>query len=829
MGEVYKAEDIRLNRTVAVKISKASFSERFEREAKIISTLNHPHICTLFDIGHHDGVHYLVMEFVEGAALKGPLPADKVLNYGAQIAAALDAAHRKSIIHRDLKPGNILVNSNGVKLLDFGLAKIGYAAIAADDATLTRPLTQQGSIMGTYQYMAPEQLEGKDADARSDIWAFGCVLYEIATGKRAFEGATQASLIGNILRGPTPQVASTVPAWPPALDRVIRRCLAKDPDDRWQSARDILLELREMVSSPPTSGISAAPELAARPVRAHGWKAAAATLAAGCIALAGLAFRREQSPAPEPVNMEIMAPIGHALQAGGNSVRISPDGRHLAFRARSLSAGKQHIWVRSLASFESRPLTAGVGTAVSPFWSPDSLSVGFFSDGTLMRVGLDGTPPVVICEAAGDRGAAWAPGLILFSASGAGLLKVKDTGGTPAPLTVLNKAEGDHEHEGPFLLPDRKRFLFRIMSTKPERSGVYVGSLDGTEPRKVNLAMTRNFFGFALMPRDVSLMVQRLDPESLELAGEPILVHPNASLVNASISANGTLAYLPSPEVRDGVAVVLDRAGAKLRTISAPGPGQIGHFEISPDGSRVSGDWNEDLYLFDLATGRPTRLTFDREEENTSVWSADGSYLYFSAAGRLKRVAASGAGRPVTVAEIAHHHKHVSPDGKFIVVQMVGEGSQMLQTFALETGRKTEVLILGDNPRFSPDGRWIAYDRREGDGSEVYVESWPPGKGKWQISSGGGVIPRWRGDGRELYFAAPGLRGIFAVPISTDGAALKPGTPRQLFEMTRPANAPAAARFDVTPDGQRFIISEQVGDPPERRIRVIVNWAQNMK
>jgi Tol biopolymer transport system component len=571
--------------------------------------------------------------------------------------------------------------------------------------------------------------------------------------------------------------------------------------------------------------------LATHPNRAFGWKAATAVLAIGCIALAALSFRREQAPPPEPINMEIRAPFGYALQFGGNSIRISPDGRHLVFRARSLSGGgKQHIWLQSLATFEPRPLTAGSGTEVSPFWSPDSRSVGFFSDGKLMRVGLDGAPPVVICEASGDRGAAWAPDLILFGASGAGLQKVKDTGGAPAPLTVLNKAEGDYEHEGPFLLPDQKRFLFRIMSTKPERSGIYAGSLDGAEPRKVTLGMTRNFFGFALMPRDASLIAQRLDPESLELAGEPILVHSSAYLVNASISSNGTLAYLPTPEVQDSVVVILDRAGTRLRTISAPGPGSIGHFEISPDGRRVSGEWNEDLYLFDLATGRPTRLTFDREDENTSVWSADGSYLYFSTAGRLKRVATSGAGGPVTVAEIAHHHKHASPDGKFIVFQMGGQGSQMLQAFALETGRKTEVLISGDNPRFSPDGKWIAYDHRNGDTVDVFVESWPPGKGKWQISSGGGMVPRWRGDSKELYFAAPGMQAIFAVPISVNGGVLTAGSPRQLFKITQPAALrSAAARFDVTPDGQQFITSEQAGDPPESTVRVIVNWAQNLK
>ena len=561
MGEVWKARDTRLDRIVAIKISKQQFSERFEREARAVAALNHPHICQLYDVGPD----YLVMEFVDGTPLKGPMPIDKAVEYAGQILEALDAAHRKGITHRDLKPANILVTKQGIKLLDFGLAK-QTAPLKEDGATLTQALTSQGEIVGTLQYMAPEQLQGKETDARSDLFSFGCVLYEMLTGKRAFEGGSAASVIAAILeREPAPLTAA------PPLDRVVRRALAEDPDQRFQTARDLKAALTWALEQPP-------PAAGVKTGRRWWWIAAAALVAIGALDGWSIAHFR-QPPADERVfRLQIDPPEGGRFVFGNfvGGIALSPDGRTAAFVA--TANGKTGLWVRPLDGTTAR-LIPGTQGAAYPFWSPDSKSVGFLGAGKLQRVDLAGGAPLTICSTTPARGGAWSSdGQIIFGTSASGLFQVPASGGTPAPLTTLDASRGERAHRWPQMLPGG-RFLYEVQSDKPEYKGVYAASLAKPGERVWLLATDTSAVyapgaggkGYLLWLRGTTLFAQEFEPGPLKLGGEP---HPTADPVakiailgeaHVAASANGVLLY--SGSNLSSQLTWLDRAGRPLGVV----------------------------------------------------------------------------------------------------------------------------------------------------------------------------------------------------------------------------------------------------------------------
>ncbi|MGH9363953.1 MAG: protein kinase domain-containing protein, partial [Thermoanaerobaculia bacterium] len=499
MGEVYKAKDTRLERTVAIKVLPAHLSsseemrQRFEREARAISQLSHPHICALYDVGSHEGTEYLVMEYLEGETLatrlaKGSLPLDQTLSCGIQIADALDKAHRQGIVHRDLKPGNVMLTKSGVKLLDFGLAKLRQAESEPVASRLSAlgtegtPLTAEGTLLGTLQYMAPEQLEAKEADARTDIFAFGATLYEMATGRKAFSGTSQASLISAIMTAEPALISTIQPMTPPALDRMVKTCLAKDPDERWQNAHDLMRELRWIAELGSQAGVPG-PVVARRKSRERfSWGLTAVTLLVALAAVAAaVRYAHRAAMLARPMRSSMVLPEKSALRAAA----ISPDGTRVVFVARD-SSGRNLLWIRPLDSLAVQPLP-GTENPSFPFWSPDSRFIGFFADGKLKKIDASGGPPQTLCDAPVNRGGTWnREGVILFAPVSDGpIYRVSASGGLPTPVTRLDPSRGETSHRWPFFLPDGQHFLYLVASFggPKEKTGIYVGSLDSKEEK----------------------------------------------------------------------------------------------------------------------------------------------------------------------------------------------------------------------------------------------------------------------------------------------------------------------------------------------------------
>src|ERR1700694_2530382 len=543
MGEVYRAKDTRLDRTVAIKVvpahlaDKPELRERFEREARTIASLNHPHICTLHDIGHQDGIDYLVMEYLEGKTLaqrllKGPLPLEQVLRYAIEIADALDKAHRKGVTHRDLKPGNIMLTKTGTKLLDFGLAKLSQEVVPADVQhsqlpTANDPLTAQGTILGTLQYMAPEQLEGREVDARTDIFAFGAVVYEMATGERAFEGKSQASVISAIMSSEPPSMSSLQPMTPPALDRVVKKCLRKDCDDRWQSARDVTDELKWLAAGGSQAGL-AAPVVAQRKSRERlAWTVAAIAIVTAALGWGAFAYLRHAPEDAQQVRFFVSPPEKVSFDSGVTTspAAISPDGRRLAFSARDAS-GKVSIWVRPLDDPTTEALQ-GTDDGTSSFWSPDSRTIGFFAQGKLKRIDASGGPVQTLADDPTGRGGTWNPaGVILFTPDvNTPLYRVASGGGEPALATKLEPQQTSHR--SPSFLPDGRHFLYLVLGGATEPSGIFLGSFDSTESKRLLAAETNALYstsGDLLFVRQGTLLRQPFDAKKLALSGDPSAV-----------------------------------------------------------------------------------------------------------------------------------------------------------------------------------------------------------------------------------------------------------------------------------------------------------------
>ena len=851
MGEVYRARDTRLERTVAVKVlpshlaASAESRQRFEREARTISQLSHPHICALYDVGREGETEYLVMEYLEGETLsdrllKGPLAFDQALRFGTQIADALDKAHRSGVVHRDLKPGNVMLTKSGVKLLDFGLAKAMAVPGAGSGASLTAlptqhgsNLTQEGTILGTFQYMAPEQLEGKEADARTDIFAFGCVLYEMATGRKAFSGASQASLISSIMGSEPPPISTVAPMTPPAFDRVVRTCLAKDPDDRWQTAHDVGVQLKWIQEGGSAAGVPA-PVVAQRKTRERLiW--AAVGLVAGLAGGLGLALVARRSAPPASVRFNVPIPTNQEVRY----LAVSPDGRHLAFVAES-ARGLGSIWLRALDSSETRRLE-GTNGARGLFWSPDGRSLAFFAAGKLKLMPAAGGSAQTICDGNGTGGGTWAPdGTIVFSPEfGAALYRVPASGGTPTPVTKLDPARQEVFHGWPRFLPDGKRFLYVARSVTREKTVIRVGSLESTDTSVVVRADSTALYvptGHLLFGREGALLAQKFDAKGLKVAGEAVPLAPRMRIDLAdnngllSSSSDGSVVAYVSGEPPQENLTWLDRTGKVLATVGSAAAYE--EISLSPDGKqalatiRDPATGTSDVWAVDLARGTRTRLTSDPADDFEPRWSPDGERVLFTSDREgfydLYSVAAGGAGATETHLKsgLDKWSADWSADGQTILyLEFDPRTKYDIWTLPLAQGGKPAQFLRTPFPeydaRFSRDGRWIAYTSDESGRPEVYLQSFPPSGFKRQASTAGGRAPRFSRSGNELFYLS--FEGkLMAVDVRVLGPKLETGEPKALFEVRRSA-------LELSTDDTRLLAVVPVETEPAP-VTVVLNW-----
>jgi eukaryotic-like serine/threonine-protein kinase len=866
MGEVYRARDTRLDRIVAVKIlpdhvsDRAELRERFEREAKTIASLNHPHICTLFDIGNQNGTDYLVMEYLEGETLaerlkRGPLPLTQTLQYAIQIADALDKAHRKGITHRDLKPGNIMLTKSGTKLLDFGLAKLRQDAAPATPLsqlpTAKELITAQGIILGTLQYMAPEQIESGEVDARTDIFAFGVVAYEMATGKKAFDGKTSASVMAKILEVDPPSMSSLQPMTPPALDRVVRKCLAKEPEERWQTASDLRDELKWI--SQAGSDVTALNPVVSRRKTAV-TSAVSVTVAIGASILIGLAVWAIKPAASKPVSRFVISlPPGQRLNMQGTAFALSPDGTRLVYAA-ATSNGSSQLYIRAMDGLDARPIPGTDGGA-DPFFSPDGQWVGFTRAGTLAKVSVSGAASISLDAAIGLNnatffGATWGnQGTIAFVRLTVGPIEqIPDTGGNALPpLTTLEK--GEISHRWPEFLPSADGLLFvastlggpsinqlKIIAQSPkgERRDLITGALG---PRYAPS-------GHLVYVQGANLMAAPFDPKALKLLGPAVSVQEgiaqdlNTLSTQYCFSSDGTLAYVPgSALVRQLKLVWVDRKGVE-QAIPAP-PHNYVLPRISPDGRDVASGIEEvdsQVWIYDLSRDTLTRLTFENGPNVDPIWTPDGRRILFKGAGnRLFWQPADGSrgAELLTSAELAANNVPGSwtPDGQVLTFMEINPKTGYdLYTLSLKD-RKPQSFVrtpsLETSPRFSPDGRFIAYSSDESGRLEIYVRPYPGPGGKWQISTEGGSEAVWNPKGRELFYRAGNK--MMAVELNTE-PTFSAGKPKMLFEGPYVPTPRSFPDYDVSPDGQRFLMlkaSEQA--QAQTQINVVLNWFEELK
>jgi eukaryotic-like serine/threonine-protein kinase len=847
MGEVYRGTDTRLNRPVAIKIVSPEFAQRFEREAKTISQLTHPHICTLYDVGDN----YLVMELLEGESLadriaKGPLPMDQVFRYGIEIAEALDKAHRAGIVHRDLKPSNVMITKTGAKLLDFGLAKTVSGVFGPTDATQQKAITQEGQILGTFQYMAPEQLEGLEADPRTDIFAFGEVLYEMATGRRAFDGKTKTSLIAAIVDRDPPSISTVQPMTPPAFERVVKTCLAKDPDDRWQSARDVASELRWIQQSAPEVARAAA----AHRVQWLPWAIAAlAIIVAGAFAYL---HHRAISEPMQTVRSAIQPPEKNTFlfRGPGGGFALSPDGRRIVVIA--LQDNKSMLWIRPLNALTAQPLLGTEG-ATFPFWSPDSRYIGFFAGGKLKKIDVSGGPAQILCDVGSQpRGGAWSKdGTILFSGNTReGLSRISSAGGNPSAATKLLKNE--YSHRWPFFLPDGKHFLFasQAAAAAAERPNtLLIGSLDSDERHLLFPTSGPAMYappGYIVYPRDSTLFAQPFDARKLKAEGEAVPIaesvqlFPTTLLALFSVSDNGTLAFARSENITGLQLIATDRSGKQLEALTPPG--DYNHPALSHDGKRLAYEQVDpgagtDVWVLDLLRHVPTRLTFEPEDEGNAIWSPDDKEIAYSGprpngSFDLLRKASTGTSPPErlwgTTGVI--FPSQWLPDGT--ILQSCLEPKQnSFDILSLSVQSRASTPLLHSKfdeagAQVSPDGRLLAYASNVSSQMEIYIEPYPPSGAKWQVSNTGGVSPRWRHDGKELFYIANDGK-IMTVAIQSSSQGPQISTPTALF----PTHLRQAVgfQFDVSADGQKFFLNSATGGEDKTMITLVTNWTSELK
>jgi eukaryotic-like serine/threonine-protein kinase len=867
MGEVYRARDTRLDRSVAIKVvpdhvaADPDLRDRLDREARAVSALSHPHICTLHDIGEHQGTAYLVMELLVGETLadrleRGPMKTDEALRVAIQVASALDTAHRHGIVHRDLKPANVMLTRSGAKLLDFGLAKtvvasspavsmrgsVGDAMTAHEAATraaTTRAdaATRPGTILGTLHYMAPEQLEGRTVDARTDIFAFGALLYEMLTGRRAFDGASPASLIAAVLERDPPPLAEVQPLTPPALDYLVRRAMAKSPDERWHSAHDVLLQLEWLAGQP--GGASRPP--ADRPSRFRSlvpWLVAASFGAALAAVLAAGWPRGDTAP-PKATQFTIDVP-GENVD---DRIAISPDGQRLAIVA--TTGGRPALWIRHMDAVTPRRL-AGTEGADHPFWSPDGQAVAFFADGRLKRVDVATGTVLTLCDAGPGGGGSWSPsGVILFAPTyESALMRVPATGGTPVPQTTLDRTAGEVLHAWPHFLPDGRHYLYLTWGAG-ETHGIHLGSLDGTEARRLVPVSTAADLtaaqyappGHLVYLRGGALVAQAFDLRRLQFDGEPVRIAEGVGVfgpggLRLAASGSGTLVHggAVKPTRRLEWADRQGRPGGPLAI-----PTAYRELFLSRDGSRLAvvrvGDRSDELrtvWVMDVARGTARRVTPEPHAESP-VLSPDNRQVAYSApADSPPNVYVRNADgddlRRLTTAPLQQFPTDWSPDGRFILIESLDERvrGDIEAVDVEQPGRVRRVVTTADDAsggRFSPDGHWIAYVSNETGPYEVHIARFPDGRDRLQVSTGGvrpATRPHWRADGREIYFlSADGA--LTATSVTLDPTPVI-GASTVLFTTT-------AVSFATSGMADRFVLELPIAGEAPPPLTVVLNWS----
>ena len=858
MGEVYRARDTRLDRPVAVKILHGDSGSperrsRFEREARAIAAFTHPHICTVYDVGHSDGVDFLVMELLEGETLtarlsKGPLPIAEVLAFAIQIADALDNAHRHGIIHRDLKPANVLLTRSGAKLLDFGLAKLrSDSAPILDGPTEAAPLTVQGQILGTLAYMSPEQLEGREVDARSDIFAFGAVVFEMATGERAFDGASQASLIGAVLHAVPPPITRVTPAAPPALERLVAVCLSKDPDDRWSTAHDVLLHLKGI---PEASQPVPAPVVPRRMRRERLAYAVTALASLAAIALAAILWSGRAAPKETDASLDVLSvlsPDGTTLDHG-EAPQISPDGRRLALVATD-TAGRSAIYIRSRDSLAARPLPDTDGASL-PFWSPDGGKLAFFAQGQLKTISISGGSAHAIARAPLPRGGSWSrEDVIIFTAEpNTPPRRVPAAGGDATPVPFATSTIGFFAF--PTFLPDGRHYLFMAVSgLNMDAAGfpIRVGSLDSAEAIELTRSRANPLIasGHLLYRRDTSLVAQPFDVRTLRLSGAPLPIveqtafNPITNQGLFSVSTDGVLAYQRA--AAGSQMVWFDRQG---RSLGAAGPpGDYNTLCLTSDETRIVYDQADpvtgsiDIWALEKGGAVPSRLTFEPAIDFGPVCGPSGPEIVFSSlrAGppSLYRelISAPGNEKPMLLSPLPKIASDWSRDGRFIVYSVMHQRTSWDIEVMPIAGGPSQVFAAMPaeerSARLSPDGRWMTYISNESGSFEVYVQPFPPTGAKWQISKGGGHQPQWRRDGGELFYMAPD-RKLIGVAVQT-GSAFVPGAARALVEtrITSWERSNFGSQYAVTADGERFLVNNATDTTLP--ITLVLNWTAALK
>jgi len=861
MGEVYRASDTRLSREVAIKVLPAEFARdaqlraRFEREARAISSLNHPHICMLFDVGQQNDIEYLVMEYLDGEPMterlaRGPLPLSDVLRHGIEIADALDKAHRTGIIHRDLKPGNVILTRGGAKLLDFGLAKAMDAALigstSGQSATVMlpdEPLTAEGTLVGTFCYMAPEQVEYGRSDARTDIFAFGCMLYEMVTGRRAFNASSRAGMIAQIIASDPPSIATLRPMTPTSLDRVVRSCLAKNPDDRFQTAHDVMLALqwiRDEQSNPSAPLLLAGVQR--RTGRERALWALALVMAIGAAIGIAVWAGREIASRDRPMIAAIVPPPGFRFVFTGDyagSPVLSNDGRRLAFVAVS-PEGKRTLWVRSLDSADPREIGSS-DDAMFPFWSPDNRFLAFFAHGKLQTVDTSGGAPVAIADAPDARGGSWSDANVIVYApeTRAGLFRVTSNGGAPAALTT--PVGGMTTNRWPLFLPGGKAFLYIAANHFDQGSratSLHFRTLDGQTDRIVTqtLANVAYVGGRLLMLRDGALVSQPFDATRGVLTGTPSIVVQNvrfdASTWHGVFDAAGrTLVYQPGGTLSGTHLVWFSREGKNLGTA-----GDVARYydlKLSPDGHRLvtnAGEPRADIWVIDADRDVRTRLTFEGSMNEAPVWSADGSEIIYAARDQPKELAAiyrrrsDGNGPRQLVARLAGDADpgSVSPDGRWVAVSLWRAGANpQIWAVPLVPGQQPRPLIAGNvaahDPRISPDGRWLAYTSNESGRDEIYVVPFLGTGGKWQVTTSGGHSSRWSPDGKHLDYLTTD-KILTEVDVQQGGGfAITATRPRYRLDV----NPISSSDYDLAPDGR---VIANGGEADTSPLTVVANW-----